>query len=259
MRRASIMLATALLAVGAAASTPRLKTSRSATARFPSTVRGVSSLYTFIAQQQGFFARENIKLDYVPIPGGTDKMVAALDQGRLDVTQTATPYLIQAVLAGSDAVAIAGETANPIYSLIAKSGDRDLRRPQGQAHRALAAGRYDLDLDAQAVGAQRPARDRLPGEGAGRHAGAFRLPQARRVRRRSARPARRPDRRSTRVIAGSAISTEAIAAFQFQVIAARRGWAQANKDSLVRFLRAHRPHPSGSSATAPIAARSSRR
>ena len=33
-------------------------------------------------------------------------------------------------------------------------------------------------------------------------------------------------------------STESIAAFQFQVIAARRAWAQANKDNLVRFLRA---------------------
>ena len=49
--------------------------------QIPSTVRGVSSLYTFIAQQRGFFAREDIKLDYVPIAGGTDKMVAALDQG----------------------------------------------------------------------------------------------------------------------------------------------------------------------------------
>src|SRR6185369_2605741 len=30
------------------------------------------------------------------------------------------PYLIRAVLSGSDAVAIAGETANPVYSLIVK-------------------------------------------------------------------------------------------------------------------------------------------
>ena len=34
------------------------------------------------------------------------------------------------------------------------------------------------------------------------------------------------------------VSTEAVAAFQFQVIAARRAWAQANKDTLVRFIRA---------------------
>src|SRR4029450_2873698 len=56
----------------------------------------------------------------VVIPGATDKMVAALERGEVDVTQTATPYLIQAVLRGSDAVGIASETANPIYSLTVK-------------------------------------------------------------------------------------------------------------------------------------------
>src|SRR6516225_4005947 len=88
--------------------------------QIPSTIRSVSSLFLVIAQQQGFLAREDIKLELVPIPGGTDKMIAALDQGVVDVTRTATPYLITAALAGSDAVAIAGETGNPIYSLIAK-------------------------------------------------------------------------------------------------------------------------------------------
>jgi ABC-type nitrate/sulfonate/bicarbonate transport system substrate-binding protein len=34
------------------------------------------------------------------------------------------------------------------------------------------------------------------------------------------------------------LSTEAVAAFQFQVVAARRAWAQANKDAAVRFVRA---------------------
>ena len=33
------------------------------------------------------------------------------------------------------------------------------------------------------------------------------------------------------------LSTEAVAAFQFQVVAARRAWAQANKDAVVRFVR----------------------
>jgi ABC-type nitrate/sulfonate/bicarbonate transport system substrate-binding protein len=88
--------------------------------QIPSTVRSVSALYLSIAQQKGFFDREEVKLDLIPIAGGTDKMIAALDQGTVDVTQTATPYLIRAVLSGSDAVAIAGETANPVYSLIVK-------------------------------------------------------------------------------------------------------------------------------------------
>src|SRR5262245_29791936 len=34
------------------------------------------------------------------------------------------------------------------------------------------------------------------------------------------------------------LSTDAVAAFQFQVVAARRAWAQANKDAAVRFVRA---------------------
>src|SRR6202030_2799870 len=88
--------------------------------QIPSTVHAVSSLYLYVAQIQGFFARENIAVETVQIPGGTGNMVAALDRGAVDVTQTATPYLIQAVLNGSPAIAIAGTTANPIYSLIAK-------------------------------------------------------------------------------------------------------------------------------------------
>src|SRR5262245_52807914 len=119
MRRAIMVLAAALIAAAPGATAA----AEAVTLRYgqiPSTVRSVSSLYTFIAQQKGFLAREDIALERIAIPGGTDKMVAALGEGRVDVTQTATPYLIQAVLAGSDAVAIAGETANPIYSLIAK-------------------------------------------------------------------------------------------------------------------------------------------
>src|SRR4030088_1953304 len=82
--------------------------------QIPSTVRSVSALYLSIAQQKGFFAREEVKLDLIPIAGGPDKMIAALDQGAVDVTQPATPYLIRAALSGSDAVAITGETANPV-------------------------------------------------------------------------------------------------------------------------------------------------
>jgi ABC-type nitrate/sulfonate/bicarbonate transport system substrate-binding protein len=56
----------------------------------------------------------------VPIAGGTDRIVAALDKGEIDAGKNATPYLIQAVLKGSDAVAIMSQTSNPIYSLIAR-------------------------------------------------------------------------------------------------------------------------------------------
>jgi ABC-type nitrate/sulfonate/bicarbonate transport system substrate-binding protein len=81
---------------------------------------GLSSLPLTVAQRKNFFVSEGINLVVVPIPGGTDRIVAALDKGEIDAGKNATPYLIQAVLKGSDAVAIMGQTSNPIYSLIAR-------------------------------------------------------------------------------------------------------------------------------------------
>jgi ABC-type nitrate/sulfonate/bicarbonate transport system substrate-binding protein len=81
---------------------------------------GLSSLPLTVAQRKRFLIREGINLVVVPIAGGTDRIVAALDRGEIDAGKNATPYLIQAVLKGSDAVAIMSQTANPIYSLIAR-------------------------------------------------------------------------------------------------------------------------------------------
>jgi ABC-type nitrate/sulfonate/bicarbonate transport system substrate-binding protein len=81
---------------------------------------GLSSLPLTLAQRKDFFVREGINLVVVPIAGGTDRIVAALDRGEIDAGKNATPYLIQAVLKGSDAVAIMSQTSNPIYSLIAR-------------------------------------------------------------------------------------------------------------------------------------------
>ncbi len=88
--------------------------------QIPSTIKTVSALQFTIAQRKGFFSREGINLAMVPIEGGANNMMAALDKGTVEITRTATPYLIQAVLKGSEGVAIAGETLTPIYSLIAK-------------------------------------------------------------------------------------------------------------------------------------------
>ena len=81
----------------------------------------LSSLPLNVAERKGFFAREGLQLEVVPIPGGTDRIVAALDKGEIDAGKNATPYLIQAVLKGSDAVAIIAQTTNPVYSLIVRA------------------------------------------------------------------------------------------------------------------------------------------
>ena len=50
--------------------------------QIPSTVRSVSSLAMFIAERNGIFAQEQIIVEKVLIPGGTDKMVVWDDLDR---------------------------------------------------------------------------------------------------------------------------------------------------------------------------------
>jgi ABC-type nitrate/sulfonate/bicarbonate transport system substrate-binding protein len=93
----------------------------------------LSSLPLAVAARKGFFIREGIDLVVVPVAGGTDRIVAALDRGEIDAGKNATPYLVQAVLKGSDAVAIVAQTANPVYSLIAGPGIKSYADLKGKA------------------------------------------------------------------------------------------------------------------------------
>jgi ABC-type nitrate/sulfonate/bicarbonate transport system substrate-binding protein len=81
--------------------------------------RNMAQVPYVAVQRKGFLAREHIAITMVPLMGTTN-MVAALDKGEVDATGTASPYMIEAALRGSDAVAVIGGVANPIYSLIAK-------------------------------------------------------------------------------------------------------------------------------------------
>jgi ABC-type nitrate/sulfonate/bicarbonate transport system substrate-binding protein len=205
--------------------------------QIPSTVRGTSSVYLHIAEQKGFFAREDLKLERIAIPGGTDKMVAALDRGEVDVTQTATPYLIQAVLRGSDAIGIASETANPIYSLIVKPEIASFADLKGKllglslpidtisismrkllALKGLAATDYRVkELVGTPVRFDCLKRGECDGVPLGQPDDLIALTQGyRRL----------------------GLSTEAVSAFQFQLLAVKQSWAAANKDAVVRFVRA---------------------
>src|SRR6266446_1355056 len=85
-----------------------------------SALRSIFALPLLVAEREGFFAREGIQFETVPIPGGGEKMIEALHDGTADMSHVATAFMIQAALKGSDAVAIAAEFNNPIYSLIAK-------------------------------------------------------------------------------------------------------------------------------------------
>jgi NitT/TauT family transport system substrate-binding protein len=205
--------------------------------QIPSTVRGTSSVYLHIAEQKGFFAREQIKLERISIPGGTDKMVVALEQGAVDVTQTATPYLIQAVLRGSDAVGIASETANPIYSLIVKPEIASFADLKG---RLLG---LSLPIDTISISMRKLLALKGLGEADYRVKELVGTPVRFECLRRGecdGVPLGQPDDliALTQGYRRLGLSTEAVSAFQFQLLAVKRSWAAANQDVLVRFVRA---------------------
>ena len=94
--------------------------------QIPTTVKSVSALHFNIAQRKGLFIREGINIEMISIEGGAANMMMALDRGVVDITRTASFFLIQAALKGSEGVAVASETATPIYSLIVKRRSRPL-------------------------------------------------------------------------------------------------------------------------------------
>ena len=88
--------------------------------QIPSTVKSVSALHFHIAQRKALFVREGINVEMIAVEGGAANMMRVLDQGTVDITRTASFFLIEAALKGSEGVAIASETATPIYSLMVK-------------------------------------------------------------------------------------------------------------------------------------------
>jgi NitT/TauT family transport system substrate-binding protein len=205
--------------------------------QIPSTVHGVSSLPRFIAERQGFFARENLTLDVVQIPGGTGNMVAALDRGDIDLTQTATPYLVQAALNGSQAVAIAGEIGNPVYSLIAKRTIKNVAALKGKV--------IGLSLPVDTISISTRKLLALKGLGEDDY----------RVKELVGTPARAACLKSGECDAvplgqpddliavkdgyqSLGVSTDAVASFQFEVIAARRDYAATHAPAIIGFVSA---------------------
>jgi len=196
----------------------------------------LSALPLAVAERKGFFVREKLNLEVVPIAGGTDRIVTALDKGEIDAGKNATPYLIQAALKGSDAVAIVAQTTNPVYSLIVRPEIKSFADLKGKviglstagdtitlsAVRLLASkGIKAADFRAKAV-VGTPARfDCLKsGECA-------------------AVPMGQPEDLAAikQGFPRLAFTYEAGADLIFNVDMARRGWGEKNKDVLVRMVR----------------------
>jgi ABC-type nitrate/sulfonate/bicarbonate transport system substrate-binding protein len=203
-----------------------------------SAARSIFSLPVAVAEREGFFTREGLKVEILqPIPGGADHQITALHNDSVDVTHVATPFLVRAALGGSDAVAIAAEFNNPIYSLIAKP---EIATVAGLKERLVGlADEYGtITLSTRKLlalhGVQR---------------GEF---GARVIEGTSGRWAclRRGD--CDAVVLGQpqdliameqgyrllGASTEVVPDLLYTVTAARRSWAEANKDAVTRYVRA---------------------
>lgn len=201
-----------------------------------SALRSIFALPLLVAEREKFFAREGLNFVVVPIPGGGEKLIEALHEGTADIGHVATAFMIQAALKGSDAVAIASEFNNPIYSLVAKPEIRNYADLKGKLL-GMAAETGSITVSIRKLmamnGLQRDDYrtkfvDGTPDRLACLTAGDC-----------YAVPLGQPQdfvamRQGYRLLG---LSTEAVPEFVYTVTAARRSWAESNKDAVVRFVR----------------------
>jgi ABC-type nitrate/sulfonate/bicarbonate transport system substrate-binding protein len=203
-----------------------------------SSTHSIFSLPVSVADQEGLFAREGLNVEIiVPIPGGSDKMIAALHDDWVDLTHVATPFLIRAALAGSDAVAIAAEFKNPVYSLIANSSINSFDELKGKT----------LGLADEAGSISISMRKLLAMHGV--HAGEFGVKVIEGTPTRWA-CLRRGE--CDAVVLGQpqdlqaidqgyrllGLSNEAVPDLLYTVTAVRRSWAEMHKEVVTRYVRA---------------------
>jgi ABC-type nitrate/sulfonate/bicarbonate transport system substrate-binding protein len=203
----------------------------------PSTIKSIGAVPYAIADKQGFFTREHLTVQLVPLQGGTDKMVKRLEAGDVEISSTATPYFIQAVAEGrSNAVAVAAENANPIYSLIAK--------PEIKSFADLKGRTIGLSLDIDTISISTRKLLRLHGlkDSDYRVKNLVGTPVRLECLKRGdcdAVPLGQPedfvavDEGFRRL----GLSTDAVRHFEFKLLIVRPDWAKQNRAALIGFLR----------------------
>jgi NitT/TauT family transport system substrate-binding protein len=229
-----LLIAVALcvaLTQSAAAQTPQIRYGES-----PSTLRSIFSLPILVAERQGFFAREGLNFGIVIIDGGEDKTIQALHDGTADISHVATNFLVTAALRGSDAVAIAAEFNNPIYSLVAKPHINSFDDLKGKML-GLAVEAGTITIATRKLLAMHGVRE-----------GDFRFKIIEGTPSRfvcltrgecDAVPLGQPQdifalRQGYKLLG---LSTEAVPDFLYTVTVARKSWAEANKNTVLRYVR----------------------
>jgi ABC-type nitrate/sulfonate/bicarbonate transport system substrate-binding protein len=196
--------------------------------------RSVSSLGLNIALRKGFLTREGIDLEVVGLRG-VQYQIEELDKGTVDLSHTATPYLIQLALKGSESVAVVGGPANTIFSLIAKKEIRSYDGLKGKTI-GLSLAQDTITIATRLLLDKHGIKDFKTKELVGTPIRAKCLSEGEC----DMVPLGQPDDIVFMQKGFSKLgdSLEVIPVLQFNVIAARRSWAAANKDKVVRFARA---------------------
>jgi ABC-type nitrate/sulfonate/bicarbonate transport system substrate-binding protein len=164
-------------------------------------------------------------------------MVAAIDKGDIELAHSSTPYLIEAVLKGSEAVGVAGEVGTPVYTLVVRPEIRSYADLKGKTI-ALSVAADTISITTRKLLAMNGVQD-----------GQFQVKQlvgtpVRYACLKSGECAGVPLGQPNDIEAVKAgfrrlgDSTEAVGNFQFQLIVARRAYAAANRDKMVPFVRA---------------------
>src|SRR5262249_11363880 len=202
-----------------------------------SALRSIFALPLLVAEREGYFVREGLDFSMLPVPGGGEKLIAALHDGTADISHVATPFLIQAALAGSDAVAIAAEFNNPIYSLVAKPENKRYAGLKGKLI-GMAAETGSITIAIRKLlalnGLERDDLRTRFVDGTPERLSCLTAGDC------DAAPLGQPQdfvalRRGFRLLG---LSTEAVPEYLYTVTAVRRSWADANKDAIVRYVRA---------------------
>ena len=202
-----------------------------------SATNSVYSLPIVIAEREGLFAREGLDFRVViPNPGGADRMIHALHDDVIDVTHVATPFLVRAALAGSDAVAIATEFNNPIYSLVAHPDIKRIADLKGKLV-GLADPGGSITISMRKLLAQHAIRE------SDIRVKTIEGTQARWSCLRRGECVAVPLGQPQDLLAQSegfrllGLSTDAVPQYVYTVTAVRRSWASANSDLVVRYVR----------------------
>ncbi len=204
----------------------------------------LSQLPITVAQMKGYFEREGLRVEFVT---NSESNSAAAPQGYNpsierggpgDITTVSGGFFIHAVLSGSDAVAISAQTANPVYSLIVRPEIRTFNDLRGK----------EITLTAPWDTITVTTRKLLAMHGIGSSDFQFK-----RIRNSDARLECLQSGECAAITAGQPHDIKAInmglgyhrlgitneagpVIFNIEIV--RREWAEDNRDTLVRYLRA---------------------